>query len=87
MWKKQLEFLQQTRSSCIRGLICAVTVLSEEPLDTTDLEVHIADVMETLQSLDLRYPIVFIGHSLGSILSINIAERHLKWFSVSLPLP
>lgn len=88
MWQKQLEFLHK-RGHRAYALDLRGHGLSEEPLDITDLEVHIADVMETLQTLDLRYPIVFIGHSLGSILAINIAERHPEMvqrvFAASLP--
>lgn len=88
MWSKQLEFLHR-RGHRAYALDLRGHGLSEEPLDTTDLEVHMADVLETLQTLDLHYPIVLIGHSLGSILSITIAERHpdmvQRVFAASLP--
>ncbi|PZM86206.1 MAG: hypothetical protein DKT66_02080 [Candidatus Melainabacteria bacterium] len=88
MWNKQLEFLHK-RGHRAYAFDLRGHGLSEEPFDMTDLEVHIADVMETLQSLDLNFPIVFVGHSLGSILSVTIAERHpelvQRVFAASLP--
>ena len=88
MWNKQLDFLHK-RGHRAYALDLRGHGLSEEPLDTTDLEVHMSDVLETLQTLDLHYPIVLVGHSLGSILSITIAERHpdmvQRVFAASLP--
>ncbi|MCC6976900.1 MAG: alpha/beta hydrolase [Candidatus Melainabacteria bacterium] len=88
MWNRQLEFLH-ARGHRAYALDLRGHGLSEEPLDTTDLEVHVTDVMETLQTLGLNFPIVFVGHSLGSILSMTIAERHpdmvRRVFAASLP--
>lgn len=88
MWNKQLEFLHK-RGHRAYALDLRGHGLSEEPFAMTDLEVHLDDVMETLQTLDLHYPVVFVGHSLGSILSVTIAERHPEMvkrvFAASLP--
>lgn len=88
MWERQLEYLRTHgyRSFAIdlRG-----HGKSDEPLSHTDLEVHLNDVLETLESTDIKYPAVFIGHSLGAILSIVIAEkfpeRVQRIFAAALP--
>lgn len=79
MWTKQVEYFQA------RGHRCYVVDLrghgkSEEPGEMTDLEVHLSDVVETLESSDIKFPAIFVGHSLGSILSISLCERRPEWF-------
>jgi pimeloyl-ACP methyl ester carboxylesterase len=49
--------------------------LSEEPGEMTDIEVHLSDIQETLKELKLNYPVIFVGHSLGSIIALMLAER------------
>lgn len=62
---------------------------SVEPGETANLSVHMDDVTETLAATDIKFPTVFAGHSLGSILSLTLAERapHLvrKVLAVSMP--
>lgn len=88
MWSKQIVALQNA------GYRCIVPDLrghgqTAEPKTSADLDAHIADVMETLNSIDIKFPVPFVGHSLGAIISMTIAERdpHLtsQVFAVSFP--
>lgn len=79
MWTRQVEHF------AARGHRCYVLDLrghgdSAEPGEWTDLEVHLKDVTETLESSDIKFPAIFVGHSLGSILSISLCERRPEWF-------
>lgn len=64
--------------------------LSEEPGHETDLSVHVEDVVETLQDEDIQFPAIFIGHSLGAIISVQIAGKYPELLgqclAVSLPI-
>ncbi|HEY9788004.1 MAG TPA: alpha/beta hydrolase [Candidatus Obscuribacterales bacterium] len=88
MWLRQIEFLSR------RGHRCFVIDLrghgqSDEPGHKTDIETHLADVLETLKQTDVRHPAVFVGHSLGSIISLVIAERRpemvARVFAAAMP--
>jgi pimeloyl-ACP methyl ester carboxylesterase len=79
MWKPQVEMLVS------RGYRCFVPDLrghglTADPGEHTDLEVHLRDVEETLKTLDIQYPAIFIGHSLGAIISLTLAERRPELF-------
>lgn len=79
MWQKQVEYLVD------RGHRCIVPDLrghgrTEEPGQRTDLEVHLEDITETLRLIDIAYPAVFVGHSLGAIISLTLAERQPDYF-------
>jgi pimeloyl-ACP methyl ester carboxylesterase len=79
MWEKQAEFLSE------RGYRCFVVDLrghgsSHEPGEHTDINVHINDVLETLQHVGVKYPAAFVGHSLGAIISVSLAERRPELF-------
>jgi pimeloyl-ACP methyl ester carboxylesterase len=88
MWQKQVNCLVEQGWRCIvpdlRG-----HGLSPEPKEITSLEVHIQDLLDTLPAYDISYPAVFLGHSLGSIVSIVLAERDPslaeKILAVSMP--
>ncbi len=79
MWKPQVEMLVQKGYRCfvpdLRG-----HGLTADPGERTDIEVHIKDVLETFQDLDIDYPCIFIGHSLGAIISLTLAERQPELF-------
>ncbi len=88
MWQPQIDLLVDA------GYRCFVPDLrghgeTHEPGEKTDLESHIKDILETLSCCDLRYPAVFAGHSLGSIISLVLAERQPEIFdkvlAVSMP--
>ncbi len=75
MWGAQIPPLVE------RGHRCLLINLrghggSDEPGEPTDLEVHIQDVLDTLDDLEVTKPAIFLGHSLGSIISLTIANRH-----------
>lgn len=88
MWSPQIELLVND------GWHCIVPDLrghgeSPEPGEKTDLKLHLADILETLEDYQIRWPAIFIGHSLGSIISIELAAIHpemvKKILAVSLP--
>lgn len=49
---------------------------THEPEEFTDLHVHVADVLETLEHGGINYPAIFLGHSLGSLISLHIARTN-----------
>lgn len=88
MWKRQIEQLTSM------GYRCIVPDLrghgeTHEPEERTDIGVHLADVMETLTSVGVVYPAIFVGHSLGAIISLELAQRepHMvsKVLAVAMP--
>lgn len=73
MWNRQAEMLPR------HGYRCFLLNLrghgdTHEPGEPTDLAVHVNDVLETLEHAGIQFPAVFLGHSLGSIISLNIAQ-------------
>lgn len=88
MWQPQIELLTAA------GWHCLVPDLrghgeSAEPCEVTDLQRHMHDLLETLKDYTVRWPAVFVGHSLGSIISLEMAEKNpemvKKVLAVSLP--
>ena len=75
MWRSQVSPLVEKGRRCLlvdlRGHGASI-----EPKESTDLEVHVNDVLETLDSFGVSDSSVFLGHSLGSIISMTIASRH-----------
>ena len=79
MWDKQAAFLSG------HGYRCFVLDLrghgsSHEPEEDTDINVHISDVLETLDHVGVKYPAAFVGHSLGAIISVTLAEQRPELF-------
>lgn len=73
MWSKQEDMLTK------HGYRCFLLNLrghgdTHEPGEPTNLAVHVADVLETLEHAGIQFPAVFLGHSLGSIISLHIAQ-------------
>lgn len=88
MWKNQVSFFSQI------GYACTVVDLrghgqSHEPYEKTDLEVHKQDIVQTLQNNNVHLPAYFVGHSLGSIISLSLAETNAEMvksvFAACLP--
>jgi pimeloyl-ACP methyl ester carboxylesterase len=74
MWRPQLNLLKE------KGYRCFLPELrghgdSCEPGDTADIQAHLVDMLDTLPGLDIEFPAVFIGHSLGAIVSLEMAEK------------
>lgn len=89
LWTNQVKHLVK------RGFRCYVPELrghgaTSEPGEEADLEVHINDVVETINNEDIRFPAIFIGHSLGAIISVHIAGRFPELLgqclAISLPV-
>lgn len=83
MWKGQVEYFTALGYRCyvvdLRG-----HGLSEEPEEFTDLDVHLNDVLETLENSDIQFPAAFVGHSLGAIISVSLAARRPELFAAIL---
>jgi pimeloyl-ACP methyl ester carboxylesterase len=88
MWRDQIDRLTA------KGYRCFVPDLrghgeTHEPGEHTDIHVHLSDVVETLSDLDINFPAVFAGHSLGSIISLELAQTHPQFIekilAVSMP--
>jgi pimeloyl-ACP methyl ester carboxylesterase len=62
---------------------------THEPGEHTDIDVHMSDLIETLNHSQVRFPAIFIGHSLGAIISVMMAERQPDLFervlAISMP--
>jgi pimeloyl-ACP methyl ester carboxylesterase len=74
MWRGQIDQLVD------RGYRCIVPDLrghgaSREPLGSADLESHLEDMLETLAAVPVRFPVSMAGHSLGSIIALELAAR------------
>jgi pimeloyl-ACP methyl ester carboxylesterase len=75
MWRRQIEGLLQ------RGYRCIVPDLrghgeTGEPGEEAPIAAHLQDVIETLDDVGVAYPAVFAGHSLGAIISLELAQIH-----------
>lgn len=88
MWIPQIKLLVD------RGWHCLLPDLrghgeSAEPGESTNIEVHIKDILDTLEGVDIDYPVTFAGHSLGSIISMELAAQRPEMFkqilAVSMP--
>ncbi|MBS2006766.1 MAG: alpha/beta hydrolase [Cyanobacteria bacterium SZAS TMP-1] len=81
MWVPQVDLLTSIGHRCfvidLRG-----HGKSPEPGEHTDLAVHMADVIETVENSPIKFPCVFIGHSLGAIISVTLAEQRPELVSL-----
>ena len=77
MWETQMDELVD------RGHRCLAPDLrghgkTGELYQATNLEAHIEDVLETLEEYEVAFPCVFVGHSLGAIISLRLANNHAQ---------
>ena len=81
MWTPQVELLTALGHRCfvidLRG-----HGTTPEPEEHTDLAVHNSDVLETITNSAIRLPAVFVGHSLGSIIAVTLAEQRPELISL-----
>lgn len=75
MWRRQIDGLLE------RGYRCIVPDLrghgaTDEPGEEAPIDVHLSDINETLPFYDIEFPAVFAGHSLGAIISLELAEKN-----------
>ena len=74
MWKNQVHFFSKLGHPCflidLRG-----HGSSHEPYETTNLQTHLDDIQQTLHSSQIPLPAYFVGHSLGAIIAIFLAEK------------
>lgn len=83
MWKNQVAFFTA------RGYRCYVIDLrghglTKDPCEHTDLAVHLSDVVETLEASDIQFPAAFVGHSLGAMISVTLAQSRPEMFKTVL---
>lgn len=80
MWNRQVELLTTLGHRCfvidLRG-----HGETPDPYEPADLEVHLEDIQETLDKAGVNYPAVFVGHSLGAIISVSLAQKRPELFS------
>ncbi|HEY9786283.1 MAG TPA: alpha/beta fold hydrolase [Candidatus Obscuribacterales bacterium] len=89
LWKPQVVFLEQLGHRCfvidLRG-----HGITDEPGHEADLDTHIDDVIETIEKISVRLPAVFIGHSLGALILLHMAQKRPdavhKIFAVGAPM-
>src|SRR5580658_8525902 len=88
MWKHQVEFFSKRGHPCL-SIDLRGHGSSREPYEITDLQTHLSDIEQTLQMQQIPFPSYFIGHSLGSILSLFLASKQPQMvkgvFAASLP--
>ena len=53
---------------------------THEPMEPTNIDVHVQDVLDTFETSGIIFPAVFVGHSLGAIISLVLAERRPELF-------
>lgn len=74
LWEPQIKLLTADGHRCIvpelRG-----HGLTRDPEEPTSLDVHIADLLETLDEFHINYPVIAIGHSLGAIILVQLAKE------------
>src|SRR5271156_6210408 len=79
MWESQAQVLAALGHRCflidLRGHGGSPGVF-----ECTSIECHLTDVMETVEQCHVRFPAIFIGHSLGAIIAFELAERHPEMF-------
>ena len=75
MWNHQVEELVDKGHRCISPDLRGHGKTSEA-YEATDLAVHIEDILETMEHTEVQFPCVFVGHSLGAIISLKIAMQH-----------
>lgn len=88
LWQPQIELLTGLGHRCIvpelRG-----HGRTHEPGEPTGLDVHVQDMLETLEVSKVKFPAMFVGHSLGAIISMILAQRRPEMISqilaVSMP--
>jgi len=74
LWQPQITLLTE------QGHRCIVPELrghgrTREPGEPAGLDVHVQDMLETVESCQVKFPAIFVGHSLGAIISMILAER------------
>jgi pimeloyl-ACP methyl ester carboxylesterase len=88
MWRHQVPFFLE------RGYSCTLIDLrghgdTPEPGEKTSLRVHADDLAETLLQGSTNLPAYFVGHSLGAIIAVFLAQEKPEWFktifAASLP--
>ena len=85
MWEKQILRLTENRYRCIvpdlRG-----HGDTHEPGDKADIQAHLTDVLETLDAMDIDFPVIWAGHSLGAIISLELAQQRPELFKKILAI-
>lgn len=88
MWNPQIKLLDDAGYHCIVPDLRGHGQTSE-PGSAADIKAHLEDILETLEDYDLLYPATFVGHSLGAIISLELAAKKPELFekilAVSMP--
>jgi pimeloyl-ACP methyl ester carboxylesterase len=54
--------------------------MTHEPEEATSINVHIEDLLETLAAHNVTYPAIWIGHSLGAIILLQMVKQRPELF-------
>ena len=88
MWSSQVDRLVDRGHRCITPDLRGHG-RTRERYEETDIKVHMEDVLESLDDLKIQFPAVFVGHSLGAIISLKMAmenpEMTRQVFLAALP--
>lgn len=76
MWDGQANFLAEHGYQCILLDLRGHGLSKISKPQSADLNVFVSDVLETLDTLKIAFPVAFVGHSLGAIISVTIAEKY-----------
>ena len=74
MWKSQMAFFSKLGHPCI-SVDLRGHGYTHEPYEITNLNTHIEDILQTLPTNQMHLPAYFVGHSLGAIISLFLANK------------
>lgn len=85
MWRNQYDRLLSLGYRCIIPDLRGHGQTGQPPTPT-DLKAHIGDLLDTLEDLNIHKPTIFAGHSLGAIISMELAANHPQLCKMILPI-
>lgn len=88
IWEKQYQLLNKSDYRVI-GVDLRGHGKSKDPGGVCTTGDHVEDLKKTLEYMDIKEPIIIIGHSFGAVLAVKFAEKYpilvAKLLLVSLP--
>lgn len=88
IWEKQYKVLNKSNYHVI-GVDLRGHGKSKDPGGICTTEDHTEDLKETLEYINIKEPIIIVGHSFGAVLAVKFAEKYpslvAKLLLVSLP--
>lgn len=88
MWERQYKLLSKSHYRVI-GIDLRGHGKSKDPGGTCTIDDHLHDLKETIDFIEVKEPMIIIGHSFGAVLAVKFAEKYPELISrlllVSLP--